>query len=347
MLTFAAGRMLPAPLARIALFALFALILFALFGAPTGLAHVPIGLGVLTLVEAAKASTNMLQRGVIETFIDESPVLGRLPFMDIQGNAYQYSREASLPGVAFRAVNAGYTESTGTINNYTEGLKILGGESDVDRFIEKTMSNLQSQRALQLRLKTKAEAIKFTESFFEGDSGVDANSFDGLRTRLTGAQVILAGAGGATLTLGMLNNLLRAVPNADAIFLNETLIDKANDLVRATGSTVPEPVEQYGRRVQFYKGVPLVPVGTGLDGTTEILGFDEDPGDGTADTASLYAVRFGAQEFVSGLQNGGIMVDDLGLLETKPSYRHRVEWYVGLAVFNGRAAARLRGVTNT
>lgn len=356
MLNHAARRMIPAPLGRTFVLVLAGLILLALAGIVSGagmsvgghFVPIPFGLGLLTLVEAAKASTNMLQRGVIETFIDESPVLSRIPFMDIQGNAYQYSREASLPGVAFRAVNGSYTESTGTINNYTEGLKILGGEADVDRFIEKTMSNLQSQRAFQLALKVKAEAIKFTETFFEGDSGVVAESFDGLRTRLTGAQVILAGTGGATFTLAMLDDLIDAVPGCQLVYLNDRLIRKVNDLVRATGLTAPEPRTEFGRRVYRYAGnVDLVDPGYGLDGTTRVLGFDEDPGDGTADTASVYAVRFGAQQFVSGLQNGGIMVDDLGLLETKPAYRHRVEWYVGLGVFNGKAAARLRGVTNT
>jgi hypothetical protein len=345
MLTIGAARMLPGPTARLLVVGLVLLIL-ALFGAHSGAMPLPIGLGVLTLVEAAKASTNMLQRGVIETFIDESPVLSRLPFMQIEGNAYQYSREASLPGVAFRAVNAAYTESTGTINNFTEGLKILGGESDVDRFIEKTMSNLQSQRALQLRLKVKAEAIKFTESFFEGDSGVDANSFDGLRTRLTGAQVITAGTNGATLTRAMLDDLIDAVPGLDVIYMNNRMIRKTNDLVRATGGTEPEPIEQFGRRVFFYEGIPIVDPGFGLDGTTRILGFDETTGTSNL-TSSIYAVRFGAQEFVSGLENGGVMVDDLGLLESKPAYRHRVEWYVGLGIFNGKAAGRLKGLTDT
>ena len=59
----------------------------------------------VTLVESAKLSTNDLQRGVIETFIQASPILDRIPFLGIQGNAYAYNEEGALPGVAFRAVN--------------------------------------------------------------------------------------------------------------------------------------------------------------------------------------------------------------------------------------------------
>lgn len=300
----------------------------------------------VTLVQAAVRSPNMLQRGVIQTFIDESPVLARIPFMEIEGNAYQYSAEATLPGVAFRSVNEAYTESTGTVNNFTEGLKILGGEAYVDRFIQQTMSNFDDQRALQLRLKVKAEAIKFTEAFFEGDTAVDPKSFDGLRKRLTGAQLLTAGANGATLTLDMVDDLLAAVPNADVIFADSWLIRKINRLRRATGQTDLETIELFGRITPVYAGIPIVDAGTGLDGTTRILGFDETVGTSNI-TASIYAVRWGEQEFVSGLQNGDVMVDDLGLLESKPSYAHRVEWYVGLAIFSGRAAARLRGILQT
>lgn len=50
----------------------------------------------LTLTEAAKLSQNDLQRGVIETFAIESPVLDRLPLMTIQGNAFAYNEEGTL-----------------------------------------------------------------------------------------------------------------------------------------------------------------------------------------------------------------------------------------------------------
>jgi major capsid protein gp7 len=301
----------------------------------------------VTLVQAAARSPNMLQRGVIETFIDESPVLARIPFMEIEGNAYQYSQEASLPGVAFRSVNEAYTESTGAVNNFTEGLKILGGEAYVDRFIQQTMSNFDDQRALQLRLKVKAEAIKFTETFFEGDVAVDTKSFDGLRKRLTGAQVITAATNGAALTLDMVDDLFAAVVGGpDIAYADAWVIRKINRLRRAAGIAELDTIELAGRIVPVYAGVPIVDTGTGLDGTTRILGFDETVGTSNI-TASMYAVKWGEQEYVSGLQNGDVMVDDLGLLESKPSYAHRVEWYVGLAIFNGKAAARLKGILQT
>lgn len=83
----------------------------------------------LTLAESAKLSQDNLHRGVLETFVQESPILDRIPFMQIEGNAYAYNEEATLPGVAFRKVNEAYTESTGTVNQKTETLYILGGDA--------------------------------------------------------------------------------------------------------------------------------------------------------------------------------------------------------------------------
>src|SRR4051794_29514048 len=95
-----------------------------------------------TLAQAALLSQNDLQRGVVETFVQESVVLDRIPLIPIEGNAYAYDSEATLPGVEFRAVNSAYSESTGTVVQATESLVILGGDADVDTFIVKTRGNI-------------------------------------------------------------------------------------------------------------------------------------------------------------------------------------------------------------
>ena len=47
----------------------------------------------LSLTEAAKLSQDDLQRGVLETFVQESPILDRVPFMTVEGNALLTSHE--------------------------------------------------------------------------------------------------------------------------------------------------------------------------------------------------------------------------------------------------------------
>ena len=60
--------------------------------------------------------------------------------------------------------------------------------------------------------------------------------------------------------------------------------------------------------------------------------------------ARFTACRFGAVEYVSGLQACPMEVIDLGLNRTV--YETLIEWIVGLGVFHPKAAARLQGIKN-
>ncbi|MFI7168517.1 major capsid protein [Rhodococcoides fascians] len=314
----------------------------------------------VTLAQAAVASQNDLQKGVLETFVIESSVLDRIPFMTIEGNAYAYNKEATLPGVAFRAVNEGYTESTGTIVQATESLVILGGDADVDRFIVQTRGNLNDQRAIQTGMKVKAASYKFQDHFFNGDVAVDPKGFDGLKKRLTGNQVFAAGTNGIPVLgngssdthsfFDALDTLLGKVPKINgangAIYMNSAIQAKFRSAGRRIGGTEMVKEDLTGKRVLTYNGIPILDPGDGLTGTA-VLPQTETQGTAAGIASSIYAVRFGADEgdqAVTGLTNGGVMVDDLGLLQSNPAYRTRIEFYTGLATFGGKAAARMTGV---
>lgn len=309
----------------------------------------------LTLAESAKLSQNSLQRGVVETFVQESPVLDRIPLLPIEGNAYAYNEELTLPGVEFRAVNSAYAESTGTVNPKSESLVILGGDADVDTFIVRTRGNLNDQRALQTRGKVKAASYKFQDAFVNGDTAVDANSFDGLKKRLTGAQVIDAATNGLAVVgaddaarhsfLDKLDELLAAVNGgADALYMNAAVKSKIKSSARRL-TIYDQTTDSFGRTVATYNGVPLIDIGNKADGTAIIPQTETQ---GTSNIASsIYAVKFGRDETdqaVSGLTNGGVQVKDLGEIDSKPVFRTRIEFFCGLAVFGGKAAGRLRGV---
>jgi hypothetical protein len=310
----------------------------------------------LTLPEAAKLSENDLQRGVIETFVQESPVLDRIPFLTIQGNAYSYNEEATLPNVQFRNVNETYTESTGTVNQKSESLVILGGYADVDRFLVQTRGNLNDQRAVQTRMKVKAASYKFQDSFFNGDTAVDAKGFDGLKKRLTGSQVISTATNGMGPVAGghdffdALDALIAQVPGLSAgngaIYANRAVIAKVKSSARRLGGVDMVKEALTGKIVATYNGVALLDPGQTAAGV-DILPMTETQGTSNA-ASSVYAVKFGADEGdrgVTGLTNGGVQVQDMGLLTSAPVYRTFLEFYTGLALFGGKAAARLTGVT--
>ncbi|MDR6117266.1 hypothetical protein QE370_000450 [Aeromicrobium sp. SORGH_AS981] len=312
----------------------------------------------VTLAQAAVLSQNDLQRGVLETYVQESPLLDRLPLMDIEGNAYAYNEEATLPGVAFRSVNEAYVESTGTVVQRTETLSILGGDADVDRFIVKTRGNLNDQRATQLAMKIKASSYKFQDTFINGDITVDPKGFDGLRKRLVGNQVIDAATNGMGVVSGghdffdVLDAAIARVPGINgqngAIYANSGIVARVLSSGRRLGGAELVKEDLTGKRVAVYNGIPVLDIGLTAAGAN-IIPQTETQGSSSA-ASSIYVVKFGEDEgdqAVTGLTNGGVDAYDLGEISEKPVYRHRLEFYCGLATFGGKAAARIRGVLNS
>lgn len=280
---------------------------------------------MLTLTEASKLIQNPLQRGVVETFARTSPVLERLPFMDVNGNAYSYNVEQTLPGIAFRDYNTSYTESTGVVNPHTEKLYIMGGISSVDRALVKTQGSVNNIRAIHDNMKAKAAALTFTAKFFNGDNTTNTTEFDGLKERLTGSQALTyTGA----LTLEKVDELIDGVIGGPtALFMSKATRRTVNALRRAAGQATEVVSDSFGRQIDAYAGIPI--------------GVIEEDKDGAAILADgeIYAIRMGVQEYVSGLQAGGMEVIDLGLNRTQ--YETLIEWICGIAVFHPKAAARL------
>lgn len=301
----------------------------------------------LTLIEAAKLETGDVYRaGVIELYAGSSDILMNLPFEDIAGNAMKYNREASLPGVGFRGVNESYTPSTGILNPLTEALVIAGGDLDVDKFIVDTQG--ANQRTTHEAMKVRALSLAWTAKFIKGDNQSDPREFDGLQTRITGAQKIAAGstANGSALSLAKLDEAIDQTLNPTHLIMSKAMRRRLTTAARTytVGGFITYDKDAFGRPVTVYNDLPILTVD--LDHTqTAILPFTEAATSGTATATSIYVVSMG-DGAVSGLQNGGIDVRDLGELQTSPLYRTRVEWYNGFGVFNGRAATRLYSISD-
>lgn len=303
----------------------------------------------LTLLEAAKAAANngeVKRAGVIAMFAQMSSWLNAMTFDNIAGNAYAYNREGVLPGVAFRGVNESYTESTGIINPLAESLKIAGGDLDVDKFLVQTLG--PQVRSQHEAMKVKALAAEITRAMIKGDSESNPREFDGLQKRCTGNQVVSNSAanGGAALSLAKLDEAIDAVPGASAILLSRAMKRKFTKAARtsAVAGNIDFTQDAFGRPQTTYAGLPLLVAYPENDGT-EPLAFDEAGTGGGTSCTSLYIVRMGAG-YVKGIQNGTMSVTDLGELDTAPVYRTRVEWYLSMCLEHGKAAARLRDISD-
>jgi len=303
----------------------------------------------LTLAEASKLSNDVLLKGVVETVVKDSPVLQRLPFIEIVGNGLTYNRENEMAGAAFYDVGDPWAESTPTFTQLTATLKIMGGDADVDNFLKATRSSIQDLEAAVIELKAKAVRNKFEETFIYGDTAVSAKEFDGLRklinTEASGPQVIAAASGGGPLTLGKLDELIDAIKGGkpDMLLMSRRSRRKLNSLVREAGSGMMETDrDQWGNFIQLWNGIPIGVNDFILDTHTMVANLETGTSGGT--NSVIYAVQFGEGALCGLTSPGHMTVEPIGSLETKDASRTRIKWYCSLALFSTLKAAALIGV---
>lgn len=303
---------------------------------------------MLTLHEASKlVDADLKRQAIIEMFAGSTDLMAALPLMDIPGNSYSYAQEAKLPSVGFRGYNQGYDRSIGVVNPQSETLRIAGGELDVDTALVKTHG--LGVRSRQEAMQVKAMGAKITAAFINGDSS-DGVSFDGLRNRVNGYQLLAAdedtpGANGA-LSLATLDEAIDRVDNPTHIIMSKRMRNLLSQAAKDkdVGGDLQFDKNDFGRRVAFYNDLPIL-ITEDDDKGEKIIDFNEAGPGGGATAQSLYVVSLGDGKIV-GLQNGIMDVRDLGEIDAQPVYRTRVEWLVAMAVLHGKAVARIWGITN-
>ena len=294
----------------------------------------------ISLAQSARMTNDVLQAGVIEVLATESKLLQLLPFMNVQGSGYTYNIEKNLGNAQFRKVNGGYNYGAIETIPVTERIVILGDEAIVDTYQIAVESDVNNLMAIEVALRTKAIAHKFEKCFINGGSGVTtagvpsesvANEFVGILPRYTEATPANIPAEARTLytaqvitksddLIGDLDTLLDMVAGgADALIMNK----KTRRQLTAKGRAFCEYRQgEFGTQFLQYGGVDVVD----LDG--DLIADD-----------IIIAAKFGAKEAVCGLQNGSVRVTALGEMESQPQLKTRIEWFVGLAVFNPKTVA--------
>lgn len=301
-----------------------------------------------TLIEMAKGASPEA-KPFIEEYARSSDILLNLPFKEVLGNAYAYTREYTLPGVGFRGYNEGFDSSIGVINPQSESMKMAGGDLDVDAAIIATMG--ESERAKRELMQVKSHALAWTRTFIKGDTVSDPKSFDGLQNRLTGSQLVDVAPAGGALSMIKLLEARDLVDDPTHWVMNKTmrrLITQAG-FNTSVGGYITHQEDAFGRPQTMFADLPIL-IADEDNADAQILPFTEFSADGSSsNNCSIYCVSLmpGKVEGLNfrNIEGGfGISVRDMGELESKPVYRTRVDWHTGLAVQHGRSAARLRGI---
>ena len=291
----------------------------------------------LTLLEAQKHAKTPQELAVV-TELAAGQLLSVLPFRSIEGNGLFWKREESLPDVGFRNYNGALAESYAEVSQQSESLKLFGGDIKVDRAIV-DMEGAEA-KAYQIQSRVRAMRLAWEALFINGDSNQSPSEFDGLAARIQDGSSQYFANGGGALDLGKLDE---AIDNVDATGGRKYLVmskSMRRALTRQARANTQIEItrNEFGYQQLIYAGVP-------------VLELDRDHKnapimDATASAQDLYVVSFG-NDHLTGIQNNGVNVRELGESHSQPQLITRVEWYCGLALINGRAAARLSGIDAT
>ena len=291
----------------------------------------------LTLLEAQNHARTPQELAVV-TELAAGQLMSVLPFRNIEGNGLFWKREESLPDVGFRNYNGSLAESYAEVSQQSESLKLFGGDIKVDRAIV-TLEGAQA-KAYQVQSRVRAMRMAWEALFINGDSNQSPSEFDGLAARIqSGSSQFFANGGGA-LDLGKLDE---AIDNVDAQGGRKYIVCSKSlrrALTRQTrlNTQIDITRNEFGYQQYSYMGLPLLE----LDRDNKNVAIlDSNPA-----AQDMYVVSFG-NDHLTGIQNGGVSVRELGEDHTQPQMITRVEWYCGLALINGRAAARVSGIDAT
>ncbi len=264
----------------------------------------------ITLEEAKNNVQDDLQLGVIDEFQKSSWLLDNLTFDDAisptGGGAtltYGYTRLITQPTAAFRAVNSEYVPQEVKKQRYTCDLKVFGGAYQIDRIIA-GMGGIISEVTLQTQQKIKAAQTLFSDTVINGDSGVDANAFDGLEKAVTGSTTEFTPGAAIDLSssaaidsnykvfLDELDNFLALLDGRpSALLMNTKLWAKFRAAARRSASFT-ETKDRFGQNITTYDDIPLIDLGAKPGSNSPIVGINATTG-----VSPLYAVRLGMDGF--------------------------------------------------
>jgi hypothetical protein len=300
----------------------------------------------VTLAESAKLSQDMLIAGVIANVITVNQIYDLIPFDGIDGNSLAYNRENVLGDVQVLGVGGTITaKAAATFTKVTSELTSIIGDAEVNGLIQATRSNKTNQKATQIASKAKSAGRKFADMFVNGTGASD--EFSGLQVLTPASQQLATATNGEDLTFERMDELLDQVTakdgQVDFLMFHSRTVRKYKTLVRALGGITADDIYELpsGKTIIAYSGVPIF--------RNDFIKIDQTKGSGTALT-TIFAGCFddGSQKVgITGLtaaEAAGLMVEEVGLSETKDETITRVKWYVGLALFSEKAVSFAGGI---
>lgn len=322
-----------------------------------------------TLAELSKIETDVLRKSVVDTLLYEVNLMEIVPWETIGSLATTVVKYQDLPSVGFRKVNEAYSESTGTFEQKTENISLCGVDIDTDKAVARAKNTIADARAIQQGMVLKALGYSINDKFINGDPVSDPEEYMGIARRIN--RNVLKGFTGQAITSATTGVLPEVAGNPGD---NDTFIDEIDKLIYAITAHTPDALlmsskmllvlrsvlrrqkllttvkDMFGRNIDMYGNVKLIAMGVKADQTTEIIPVTDAATEqyefwsDSDKESSIYAVKFNVGDQLWGIQEYPLEVNDLGEQQSKPVYRTRLDWPLGLADVDPRCMAVLHDI---
>jgi hypothetical protein len=263
----------------------------------------------VTLAQASQNAANAVDRRIIDEFRKSSYLLDRIPIVQAVNPAgggstlvYGYRRVITQRAAAFRAINAEYVPSEATTQEYTVGLKPMGGSFQIDRVLARIGPAAANEVTFQLDQLVKATRAHFADQIINGDTAVNANGFDGLSKILTGTSTEFDAdaidwtgvdtQAEALAAARVFNTWLASLDGPpDALLMNKDAIAWLSIFAAFSGQQ-RSTQDAFGQLLETYRNIPLIDVGTKAGSNDEVIPTVTATGE-----TDIYALRFGEDGF--------------------------------------------------
>lgn len=309
---------------------------------------------VLSRVPTATAA------GVVKQIFETSPILAMADYTQKGSIAFSEKRRYKLMQATTRDYNATRAESTQQpyenvpFNMFDFGIRapidpVLALEPAIDGSNHK--ADVRQEIAEAISLDSKGVIINGTGSHMGIKQFVDD------WTDTANPVKILFGTGGAQIGAnGKLEDLTRMLFELK-VRVRPTMFVTTEKILSIMASVLLnqaatnafaqyiqwQTVNVMGQTQNFitFDGIPIIDAGEDSQGA-KVLDFNEDPGDGASDTASIYAVRWGALDTTINHRFPGLVMYS----EEKSGGLEYIDTHapMQLTVRNKRAAGRIYGI---
>ena len=234
----------------------------------------------VTLADARLLTRDNLTQFLIDEFRKDN-LLERMIFDDnatMNGGStlnYVYSRVTRRRSADFREINTEYTAADAATTQFVATLKPFGGTFAVDRVIANYVKGVTDQVTFQMQQLVQATTAKFSDAFMNGDSAVDAKSFDGLDKAIAGSTTDITPASVIDLSSSalidanwkvFLDQLRRLMPLLDTsptmLLVNAEMHSIFQSIAdRAASFTITR--NEIGSEIMQWNGIPIIATDSG------------------------------------------------------------------------------------